>query len=192
MKKFLLFGAMVFAVAAYAGQEKPKEKEKKMDPATCPMHEEHMKAKAAAAGAHDHSFAEMNKRGEDAMGMGFSQTGTVHHFLLARDGGAIQVEVRDAQDRDTLAAVRSHLQLIAESFSKGDFTIPNFVHGKAPDGIAEMQKQKEKIAYVYEELPAGARVNIRTREKKAQQAVQSFLRFQITEHQTGDPLTIAQ
>jgi len=190
MKSLLLMVAAAVALAVPAPQEKTKN-EQKPDPNTCPLHEEHMKAKAASAtGAEHKHFDEMNKRGEDERGMGFSQTGTVHHFLLRPEGGAIQVEVRDARDRDTLTAVRSHLQNIASSFTKGDFSIPNFVHDRVPDGIAGMQKQKTKIQYVFEELPAGGRVNINTREKKGLQAVHEFLRFQITEHQTGDPLTL--
>src|SRR4051794_31968121 len=32
--------------------------------------------------------------------MGFSQTATTHHFLIMKDGGAIQVEANDTKDTD--------------------------------------------------------------------------------------------
>jgi hypothetical protein len=46
--------------------------------------------------AQDH--ADMHKAGVDQRGdhvMGFSRAKTTHHFLLYRDGGAIQVEAND-------------------------------------------------------------------------------------------------
>ncbi len=191
MKKLVLLGAMTIAMASLAALDKPqKERDKKPDMATCPLHEEHMKAMSTGAPHEGHAFDEMNKRGEDPRGMGFSQTETVHHFLLAKTGGEIHVEVRNAQDVQTIATVRKHLQTIAASFTAGNFAIPAFVHGKDPDGIETMQKLKEKIRYQYEELPSGGRVVIRTGDKKGLQAIHAFLRFQITEHRTGDPLSL--
>jgi hypothetical protein len=49
-----------------------------------------------------------------------------------------------------------------------------------------MQKLKEKIAYTYEELPAGARVKITTGSPDALAAVHKFFDYQIKEHRTGD------
>ena len=52
-----------------------------------------------------------------------------------------------------------------------------------------MKLLKKKIRYTYEPLEAGGRVRIESSDPVAVAAVQDFLRFQITDHQTGDPLT---
>jgi hypothetical protein len=41
--------------------------------------------------------------------------------------------------------------------------------------------------YRYEDLPQGGAVRIVTTSDRARQAVHEFLRYQIKEHQTGDP-----
>ena len=51
-----------------------------------------------------------------------------------------------------------------------------------------MQRLKSEISYAYEQRPDGAVVVIRSRNPEAVAAVQEFLRFQIREHKTGDPL----
>lgn len=187
MKKLMIGVLICFAGATFAARQQPA-KDTKKDAMECPLHEQHMKEKQATA---DHKHDEMNKRGEDGRGMGFTQSGTVHHFLLGKDGGAIQVEVKDVNDRSTIDTVRAHLQKIASSFSAGDFSIPEFVHGTKPDGLDTMQAQKQKIQYRFEELPAGGRVVIASKDKKAVNSVHEFLRFQIVEHRTGDPLVAA-
>jgi hypothetical protein len=130
------------------------------------------------------------KNGEKAMG--FSQTTTTHHFLLLIDGGAIQVEANDASDTKDRDAIRSHLKEIAKQFSDGFFTTPFAVHGRIPDGVPEMDKLKADIQYSYEETANGARVRIATSNPAALAAIYDFLRFQINEHQTGDPLAVSQ
>jgi hypothetical protein len=54
-----------------------------------------------------------------------------------------------------------------------------------------MKLLKKKIRYTYEPLDAGGRVRIESSDPVAVAAVQDFLRFQITDHQTDDPLTNA-
>jgi len=126
------------------------------------------------------------KNGEKAMG--FSQTATTHHFLLMNDGGAIQMTANDANDTDNRDKIREHLKMIAQQFKNGIFTTPFAVHGQVPAGVPEMDKLKDKIDYSYEEVENGARVRIVTADLKALAAIHDFLRFQITEHKTGDPL----
>ena len=184
MKSFLVLALVSTSMAMFAAQE-PQSKQP--DPATCPLHEQHTKGKDATQG-HDHES--MLKRGEDERGMGFSQSETTHHFLLQQNGGAIQVEVNDPKDTATRETVRKHLQRIAESFSEGDFSIPRFVHDKDPDGVKEMKQLGNAVQYRYEELPQGGRVALSTKSKAGLAAIHSFLRFQIYEHRTGDPLSV--
>jgi len=130
------------------------------------------------------AMAQMNKRGDQ--GMGFSQEKTTHHFYLTKTGGAIQVEANDAKDALSRDQIRQHFKHIATMFAEGNFEIPMFVHDQTPPGVAEMQKLKAAIEYRYEESERGARVLISSADPQAVAAVQSFLRFQIKEHKTGD------
>lgn len=137
---------------------------------------------------HEQHVAEMKKRGNAAMG--FDQDRTVHHFLLARDGGSIEVSAKAADDPESLNQIRAHLNEIAGSFASGNFEKPLATHGEMPPGVATMQKMKGEIAYVYEQTEEGGRVRIRTSNASALAAVHEFLRYQIREHATGDPLTV--
>lgn len=120
--------------------------------------------------------------------MGFSQTATTHHFLMAKDGGTIQVEANEAKDTASRDMIRAHLTEIAKQFKSGDFATPFAVHGVVPTGVPEMQKAKDKIMYMYEETDKGARVRIMTNDPQALAAIHAFLKFQIEDHQTGDPI----
>lgn len=131
--------------------------------------------------------AQMNHRG--AQVMGFDQEKTVHHFLLFEDGGAIDVSVKDAADKKNLDAIRAHLPHIAMKFGQGDFEAPALVHATDVPGTKELAALKAKLTWKYVETPKGGRVDITTTDPAALSAVHSFLKFQIADHKTGDPLT---
>jgi hypothetical protein len=143
-------------------------------------HEDHLKQMA--------KHEALKKRGAQAMG--FDQDATTHHFRLAPHGGSIKVTVNDQKDEATIAAVRSHLRSIAAGFSRGEFDKPFLTHGEEPPGVHEMQLDRASISYRYQDLPRGFAVRIVTANARAQKAVHEFLRSQITEHQTGDPIEV--
>jgi hypothetical protein len=118
--------------------------------------------------------------------MGFSQTETTHHFRLTRDGGVIEVEVKDPSDAGNLERVRRHLAHISMSFAEGDFNTPMLVHDRTPDGVPVMERLKSDIVYAFEKTERGGRMSIKTKSPEALAAVHEFLRFQIKDHQTGD------
>lgn len=122
--------------------------------------------------------------------MGFPHDKTTHHFTLAEKGGAIEVTANDPKDSPNVDAIRMHLEHIAKLFGEGDFSIPMFVHDSIPPGVTSMKLLKEKIAYTYEQIDAGGRVSILSGDPLARAAIHDFLRFQITDHRTGDPLEI--
>jgi hypothetical protein len=128
------------------------------------------------------------KRGAEAMG--FDQDATTHHFKLAPAGGSIEITVKNEKDEAVIAAVRNHLRSIAADFARGAFDKPFQTHGEVPPGVTEMQADKDSIAYRYEDLPQGGAVRIVTTDARAQEAVHAFLRYQIKEHQTGDPTEV--
>lgn len=137
-----------------------------------------------AALAQVNHHAAMEKRGEHVMG--FSQEKTTHHFLLYADGGAIQVTANDAKDTESRDQIRTHLSHITGIFAAGNFDAPMLIHGLTPPGVPALQRLKARVSYTFEEIEGGARVRIATKDAEAIQAVHEFLRFQITDHQTGD------
>jgi len=129
---------------------------------------------------------EMEHRGNQ--GMGFDQDKITHHFLLRKDGGAIQVTANAADDKASKDEIQMHLHHIAQAFKSGDFNIPMFVHDQTPPGVPTMTKLKNQIHYKYEAAENGGRVVISSANAEAVNAIHEFLKFQITEHKTGDAL----
>jgi hypothetical protein len=136
---------------------------------------------------HDH-HAEVDRRGDAVMG--FSHEKTTHHFRLRSYGGEIEVAANDPGDTASAARIRGHLSHIAQMFRDGDFTAPLLIHARNPPGTQTMTRLKDRIAYDLEDAPGGARVRVTTTDAEALAAVHEFLRFQIADHRTGDPLTI--
>jgi len=172
--KFLAIQTAVacFSVAAYAQNANTKEDAMR----DCPMHKQHM-----AGGTH---HADVEKHGDQAMGFPHDQT--THHFLLRSDGGAIEVTANDPADKANTAAIRTHLAQVAVAFGNGDFSQPTFIHDSLPPGVTTMKLLKARIRYHYEEISSGARVRLESDDPLALAAIHDFLRFQISEHQTGD------
>jgi hypothetical protein len=169
-------GLMCVAMAAYA---QGANKDDGMQ--DCPMHKEHMTAGSHQAGVERH--------GDRAMG--FPHDKTTHHFRISPDGGAIEVTANDPNDKANTEAIRVHLSHIAAMFREGDFSIPMFVHDDIPPGVTTMKLLNAKIQYRYEETSSGGRVRIESADPLALAGIHDFFRFQITEHQTGDTLVIA-
>lgn len=142
-------------------------------------HEEHLKQMAKEDA--------MKKRG--AAAMGFDQDATVHHFRLAPDGGSIEVDVKNAADATSRAAIRAHLKEIASQFAVGDFSKPLMTHAENPPGTARMAELRSAIRYEYADTSGGGRVRIRSSNTEAVRAVHDFLQYQIREHHTGDVMT---
>lgn len=139
---------------------------------------------------HDSHSKMVNEQGDKAMG--FSHEKTTHHFRLFGDGGAIEVTANSPQDTESRDQIRKHLGHIAQMFSNGNFDAPMLTHGKVPPGVPVLQKLKVEVSYIFEEIENGGRVRIKTTNQEALSAVYEFLRFQITDHQTGDTTEITK
>ena len=98
----------------------------------------------------------------------------------------IQVSANDPKDDVSRNHIRMHLSHVTTMFSEGDFNIPMFIHDTTPPGVPTMKRLHKEIHYHYEQTDAGAKVVIATTNPEALEAVHEFLRFQISEHQTGD------
>ncbi|HEU4415751.1 MAG TPA: hypothetical protein VFT65_13270 [Candidatus Angelobacter sp.] len=184
MKPILTILAVIAMTVCSAAQEKSKPADNEDSMKACPMHEQHQ----AAMAEHSHGKDGLDRRG--AQGMGFAQDKTTHHFLLHQDGGAIQVTANSSGDKASVEEIQMHLQHIAGAFQSGDFDVPMFVHDQTPPGVPVMRKLKSQIKYRYDKVGNGGQVVITSDNAAAVQAIHEFLKFQITEHQTGDALTV--
>ena len=158
------------SVPLFAQDSKPD------DMKDCPMHASHQ--------------AVVQSHGDQAMG--FPHDKTTHHVRMLSDGGSIEVTANDPNDKTNTTAIRSHLMHIAMMFSNGDFSTPMFIHDGIPPGVTTMKLMKSAIHYSYEEIPLGGSVRIKADDPVAVAAIHDFLRFQISEHQTGDSLEVAK
>lgn len=165
---------LVLALPAFAQDAKQDDAMK-----NCPMHDQHQ--------AH---HAVVESHGDQDMG--FPHDKTTHHFRMAVDGGAIEVNVNGSSDKTNTEAIRMHLSHIALMFGNGDFSTPMFIHDGVPPGATTMKLMKSQITYKYEEIPSGGRVRIQSTDPIALAAIHDFIRFQITEHQTGDSLEVVR
>jgi hypothetical protein len=130
--------------------------------------------------------AGVDQRHQEATGL--PSNGIEHHFLLSTDGGAIRLEVKDATQTAARDRVRAHLKEIARSFSAGDFSMPAHIHDQVPPGVDGMKAHQDAIRYTFSETPHGGTLTIATADAAAIAAVHEFLRFQISDHGTGDPV----
>jgi hypothetical protein len=166
----LLLCAVPLAAAPATAQEAEH------DHANCPMHAQHMKD----------SMKDMDQRGDATMG--FDHERTTHHFLITDQGGVIQVEANDSKDTESRDQIRHHLADIAGKFASGDFSDPAKIHDRVLPGVPEMIRRKDAITWRYEEKERGGQVVITTADPAARSAVHDFLRAQIADHRTGDPM----
>jgi hypothetical protein len=143
---------------------------------------------------HEQHLAQMDKdskmKTRGAAAMGFDQDAVAHHFTLSTDGGTIRVEVRDAADEASRQAIQKHLEQIAKDFAKGSFEAPLATHAEVPPGVPTLQRLGTAVAYTFERTASGGTVRITTSNEDGVKAIHDFLRYQIREHQTGDPLGV--
>jgi hypothetical protein len=139
-----------------------------------------------AGAAQDQRHGGVTRRGEAVMG--FDQRITTHHFVLKPAGGDIEVTANDPNDAASIAQIRAHLRHITQMFTRGDFTAPMLIHAKEPPGVAAMKQGDDRVTYLFEEIERGGVVRIAAASPALRNAVHDFLRFQIKDHKTGDPV----
>lgn len=144
-----------------------------------------------AASAQDHAdhHASVNQHGDQVMG--FSHETTTHHFRLYADGGGIEVQTNSPHDNAGRNQIQQHLAHIAPLFAAGDFSATILVHSETPPGVPELQARKAEVSYVFAKTSRGGVIRITTESAPALLAIHQFLRFQISDHQTGDSLELS-
>lgn len=134
---------------------------------------------SARNASEDSSFAALQRRGQEAMGV--DQYTSQHRFEPLPDGGRIELQ-RDTGDTSGVATIRAHMRDIAGRFAQGDFSIPGFVHSQEVPGTRVMAEKNASITYEARDLPGGAEVRIRTTDPDAVAAIHEFLAFQRGDH----------
>jgi len=77
-------------------------------------------------------------------------------------------------------------------FAAGNFSAPMLIHTQHPPGSEVMKHLRNVIEYGVESTEKGARIHIKTKDSEALCAIHEFLRFQISDHQTGDPVEVTK
>jgi len=135
-----------------------------------------------AAAETDSAFAEVQARGQHAMGV--DQYTSTHVFQPLPDGGRITLQ-RDSTDGAGAEQIRQHMQHIATAFRAGDFSLPGFVHARNVPGTAVIAAKRQAITYTVEWLPRGAALRLKSTDSSAVQAIHEFLVFQRADHHAG-------
>ena len=134
------------------------------------------------ARAADSTYAQMQSRGKEAMGV--DQYTSAHQFDDLPDGGRIELQ-RDSTDTAGVRTIREHLQHIAQAFKQGDFSLPGFVHAESVPGTAVMNANRALITYEYQPLPGGGEVRLASSDSASVSAIHAFLAFQRQDHHAG-------
>jgi hypothetical protein len=129
----------------------------------------------------DRTFALVRTRGHAAMGV--DQYTSFHRFEPLPDGGRIALQ-RDPTDSAGVAQIRSHMQVIAQAFRRGDFSIPGFVHDRQVPGTAVMAARRSRITYHADTLSGGGQVRLQSPDSTAVAAIHEFLAFQRHDHRS--------
>ena len=132
------------------------------------------------------SFAQQPARFEPVH---YDRHRVVHHFYLYPDGGMMTLTVSDPSDAETRKAVRAFVQRVSQLMVMGDLARLREQFGDAVPGldrIAEARRRKATIT-VHSSTPGeGSQIVFSAMDPEALQGLHEFLRFQITDLNTGD------
>jgi uncharacterized protein YjhX (UPF0386 family) len=106
-----------------------------------------------------------------------------HRFDALADGGRIELQ-RDVDDPVAVGRIRHHLRKTADALATGDATLAAFAHMREIPGMAVMVARKDRIEYVYRDLPRGGELRLVTNDSDAIRAIHEFVAFH-REHHRG-------
>lgn len=123
-----------------------------------------------------------------AMVMPFDVHNSTHVFQKNTTGGIQQVVAKDPNDKDLVAAIRTHLEMEAERFGKGDYSDPMKIHGMSMPGLQYLSKLKPGlIAITYRNVTGGAAIDYVGRDAATVDAIHKWFDAQLSDH--GDDAT---
>ena len=113
----------------------------------------------------------------------FSSALTLQTYTKTAHGGVQHVEVKSAANSTEIKLIRTHLQQLANAFSKGDFSLPEKVHGANMPGLAELKMANpDDIRFEYRELPNGGQIHYSSEYPQYVQALHEWFDAQIAAH----------
>jgi hypothetical protein len=134
--------------------------------------------------------SEINARFSKSLGTDANRI--FQHYYLVKAGGVIELTAKDPADKSSVAAVQKYLETQKDLFEKGKNEGDAEVHGKVADGVPVLKKLRNEITFFTVKSEEGAVLRMFSTNEQARQAIQDFIKFQINEHKTGDPLVVAE
>ena len=120
------------------------------------------------------------ERGADVMP--FELEATTHVYQKTGNGGVQKVVADDPGDAANVAAIRGHLEEEANAFSRGEYFDPAQIHGGDMPGLAKLEAGAERIEVRYEDVPAGARIVLKSEDPELAGAVHEWFDAQLSDH----------
>ncbi len=133
---------------------------------------------------------EMNARFSKAVGVSLDKF--ILHYYLVKNGGVVELAAKDPGDAATVAAIQKYLQSQRELWEKGKETVVTEIHGTFPEPAATMRKLRNEITFYMAKTDNGGVLRMFSINDQARAAIQDYLKFEITQHKTGDSPTIDQ
>lgn len=120
---------------------------------------------------------------------GLDLTKVDHHCYLLKHGAAFEYTAKNAEDKETIAAIQKFVTTQVKQLEKGNIEQFAALYGKTPDSLSGMKRLKREINFDGAPSDNGAVFRFLTTNAQALAAVQDFARFDINEFKTGDPTT---
>ena len=114
------------------------------------------------------------------------------HFYVLKNGGAIEITAKDANDEATIKAIRTWLKKESDFFTKGNYESAAAIYGKAPESTIQLKKLRDEVNFAMVQEDNGAVLRMLTVNPQAKAAIHEYLKFQIDQLGTGDPITPPQ
>ena len=116
--------------------------------------------------------------------MPFNPHSITHAFQKNQTGGIQQITAKDPNDKDLIAAIRTHLEAEAERFGNGQYSDPAWTHGKAMPGVKYLNSIKPgQMAITYRNVPGGAAVDYVGNDAATIDAIHKWLDAEISDQE---------
>ena len=133
---------------------------------------------------------EMNARFSRAVGVSLDKM--VLHYYLVKNGGVVELVAKDPADAATIESIQKYLQNQKDLWEKGKENVVTEIHGKFPEPAVTMKKLRNEITFYMAKTDNGGVLRMFSINDQARVAIQDYLKFEISEHKTGDSPTIDQ
>ena len=114
--------------------------------------------------------------------MPFDLNKTTHVFQKTDGGGDESVVAIDAQDRQQVELIRTHLQDEANKFKHGDYEDPARIHGMDMPGLRDLETGYSRVQVAYAELPAGGHITFVSTDPILVGAIHAWFDRQLRDH----------